>query len=185
MMTNADQFAFVKKNPISVGCGVVALALIAGIYLRSDAIPEAEGILVQKTAQAERYALNIKYSAQLKEQLEALAGANKEIDGRIVRASQLGTNTQYFYKLQSDSGVKLLDFRQGTAGVVAKGKSTFVPIPFSVSVQGTLPQVMKFLRELESGNHYCRILTASCAGSAVARSQPLTLSLNLEMLGLP
>lgn len=184
-MNNQELFALVKKNPISVGCGALALALIAGIYLRSDAIPEAEDILAQKTAQAERYALNIKFSAQLKEHLETLVSANKEIDGRIVRASQLGTNTQYFYKLQSDSGVKLLDFRQGTADAVAKGKGTYEPIPFSVSVQGTLPQVMKFLRELESGTHYCRILTASCAGNAVARTQPLTLSLNLEMLGLP
>lgn len=183
-MTSQELFALVKKNPISVGCGLLALALTAAIYLRSQSIPDAEEILTQKTATAERYALNIKYSAQLKDQLETLTGANKEIDTRIIRASQLGTNTQYFYKLQSDTGVKLLDFRQGTAGAAAKGKS-FISIPFSVSVQGTLPQVLKFLRELESGTHYCRILTASCAGSAVARGQPLTLSINLEMLGLP
>lgn len=183
-MTNAELLAFVKKNPISVGCGLLALALTATIYLRAEAIPEAEEVLAQKTVTAERYALNIKYSAQLKDQLESLVGANKEIDARILRATQLGTNTQYFYKLQSDTGVKLLDFRQGTAGAPAKGKS-FVAIPFSVSVQGTLPQVMNFLRELESGAHYCRILTASCAGNAGARSLPLTLTINLEMLGLP
>lgn len=185
-MSNDELLTFIKKNPISVGCGVLSFILATAVYLRSSEIPEAEDILLQKTAMAERYALNIKNSAQLKEQTDALAAANKEIDSRIIRASQLGTNTQYFYKLQSDTGVKLIEFRQATVVVPpTKVKATYSPIAFSVAVQGTLPQVMNFLRQLESGTHYCRVLTANFSASASARNQPLTLSLNLEMLGLP
>ena len=47
-MTNAELFAFVRKNPISIGCGVLALALLGGIYFRSDEIPESEAELTQK-----------------------------------------------------------------------------------------------------------------------------------------
>jgi len=185
-MSNDELFSFIKKNPISVGCGVLSLFLAAGVYLRSAEIPEAEDILVQKTAMAERYALNIKNSVQLKEQAEVMANATKELDRRIIRASQLGTNTQYFYKLQSDTGVKLIEFRQTTVAIPpTKAKTTYSPIAFNVAVQGTLPQVMNFLRQLEGGTHYCRVLTASCSGSASARNLPLTLSLNVEMLGLP
>ncbi len=185
-MSNDELFSFIKKNPISVGCGVLSLFLAVGLYLRSTEIPEAEDILIQKTAMAERYALNIKNSVQLKEQADALAAANKELDSRIIRASQLGSNTQYFYKLQSDTGVKLIEFRQTTVVIPpTKAKTTYSPIVFNVAVQGTLSQVMNFLRQLESGTHYCRVLTANCSGNASARNQPLTLSLNLEMLGLP
>ena len=183
-MTNEEALIWIKKNPISFGCMVVSFALAVVVYLRSEAIPEAEAQLTQKSAEAERVALNIQYSAQLKEQSEALSAAVKEIDARIVRASQVGTNTQYFYKLEADTGVKIIDFRQTTATVKVPAKATYAPIGFSVTVQGALPQVLDFLRQLENGTHYCRVLTATCGNSGV-RTSPLTLALTLELLGLP
>lgn len=186
-MSNEELVALIKKNPISVGCGALSLALIATIYFRSDQIPTAETELGQKASEAQRYALNVKNAAQLKEQLDALVAANKAIDGRIIRISQLGNNTQFFYKLQSDTGVKLVDFRQNTTSSNAPkgGKTSFVPVAFTVSVQGTLPQLLDFVRLLENGAHYCRILTATCSTNAATRNGPLTLSLNVELLGLP
>jgi len=41
-MSNAELFAFVRKNPISLGCGALALVLAGAAYFRSDAIPESE-----------------------------------------------------------------------------------------------------------------------------------------------
>jgi hypothetical protein len=186
-MTNEELIALIKKNPVSVGCGFLSLLLAGALYFRSEEIPAAEDELTQKTALAERYALNLKNAVQLKEQFDAIAAANKIIDGRIIRISQLGNNTQFFYKLQSDTGVKLVDFRQNTtAATPPKGpKTTFVPVAFVVSVQGTLPQILDFLRQLESGPHYSRILAATCAGNPISRSGLLTLSLSLELLGLP
>src|SRR5688572_26845351 len=104
-MNTQDLVAAVKRNPISFGCGVLRLALIGAIYFRSDAIPAVEAALAEKSAQAEKIALNIKYSAQLKEQTDALVAANREIDTRIVRAGRLGVNTQYFYRIESLTGV--------------------------------------------------------------------------------
>jgi hypothetical protein len=184
-MTNEELIAFVKKNPISVGCGVLALAMAGAIYFRAEEIPTAEIELAQKTAEAERYALNINYAAQLKEHLDALVAANKEVDARLVRVGQLGTNTQFFYKLQSETGVKLVDFRQNTTTAAKTAKSAFVPVSFAVSIQGTLPQLLDFLRQLESGAHYARVLTATCGANPAQRNFPLTMSLTLELLGLP
>jgi hypothetical protein len=185
-MTTAEQIALLKKNPVSVGCGVLSLLLIAGLYFRGDAIPAAEAELAQKAAEAERLAMNIKYSDKLKEQLEELIAANKEIDTRIIRASQMGINTQYFYKLESDTGVKMIDFRPLSVTAPAKGaKAAFSPVGFNVSVQGSLPQILDYLRLLESGVRYCRVLTASVSGNAALRKGPLTLSLSIELLGLP
>jgi hypothetical protein len=185
-MSTQELVAAVKKNPISFGCGALGIVLIAAIYFRSDAIPKAEAELGEKSAQAEKIALNIKYSAQLKEQVDALVAANREIDGRIIRASQLGINTQYFYRVESVTGVKIIDLRQNTGTTVGKpAKGTFIPVSFSVSVQGSLKQIIEFLRQIENGAHYSRILTASCNGNAAARSAPITLVLTLELLGLP
>jgi hypothetical protein len=97
-------------------------------------------------------------------------------------------NSGFFYKLFTDTGVKQLDFRQMTSTTVTvpKGaKSDFVPVAFSVSVQGTMAQVMDFLRRLEGGEHYCRVLTANCSSNAANRGGLLTLALSLEIFGRP
>lgn len=184
-MTNEQLIALVKKNPIPVACGALALLVAVGLYFRSGAIAEAEAELTQKSAEAEKYALNIKYAAQLKEQHEALIAANKNIDGRLTRASQQGVNTQFFYKLERETGVKLVSFAQSPTAPTKAPKAAFTPVPFSVAVQGTLPQILDFLRQLEGGTHYCRVLTANCSTPAASRGGPLTLSLTLELLGLP
>ncbi len=184
-MSNDELIALVKKNPISVGCGLLSLLLVGAIYYRSGEIPAAEDLLLQKSAEAERYALNVKNGNQLKEQFEAITQWNKVIETRMVRVSQFGNNTQFFQQLRRDTGVNLVDFRQSTtAANLPKGsKTAFIPVMFSVSVQGTLPQILDFMRLLETGTHYCRVLTASM--SITSRTGPLTLSLNLELLGLP
>lgn len=185
-MTNEELLAFIKKNPVSVGCGILSIALAVVIYLRAGEVPAAEAELAQKSAEADRYGANIKNAAQLKEQHEALVTATKVIDSRLVRASQLGLNNQYFFKLENETGTKLVDFRQGGLLAVKGAKPNFNPVAFTVSVQGELPQLMHFLHLLESGTHYCRVQGATClpAGGGQKRGL-LTLTLNLELLGLP
>lgn len=184
-MTNEELISLVKKNPIGVTCGVVAIGLIAALYFRSGGIPEAEAELAQRQAEADKYAANITYSVSLKEQHDALVDATREIDARLVRASQLGINNQYFFKLESDTGVKMIDFRQGQIAAVRGPKGAYSPVPFSVSVQGEMAQVVQYLNLLESGAHYCRVLTASLTPVGATRPGFLSMSLNLELLGLP
>ncbi len=183
-MTNEELLAFIKKNPISFGCGVVAVGLAVAIYFRGGEIPAAEAELAQRTAEAERYAANITYSVSLKEQHDALVAAVKEIDSRLIRASQLGINNQYFFKLESDTGVTMVDFRQGQIAA-GRAKGAYSPVPFNVAVQGEMPQVIHYLNLLESGAHYCRVLSASFTPVSPTRPGYLSVSLNLELLGLP
>jgi hypothetical protein len=183
-MTNEELAAFVKKNPVSVGCGLLSAGLLLSLYFRGDLKGKAEERLAEKSATGERYAANIKNSAQLEEDFARLSAANKEIDARAVQINQLGINSQFFYKLEGETGVKLIDFRQNTQ-TGSKGKGAFIPVAFTVSVQGDLPQLLRFLRLLESGAHYCRVLTATMNANATSRSNPMTLTLSLELLGTP
>lgn len=178
--------ALLKRSPIVVACAVLSLALIAVWYFRSDKIPEAQKLLDEKGNEADRYALNRKNATHLKEDLDALIAANKAIDAHILRASRLSDNVQYLYRLENETGVKLLDPRQTTPGTVAKpAKGSFVPVAFNVSMEGTLPQLLDYLRRIESGEHYGRILTASCNANISKRSAPLTLTVTFELLGTP
>ena len=173
-MSNQERVALLKKNPISVSCTVLSCILIGLIYFRADALGQAEAMLAQKSAESEKISLNIQYSAQLKEQTETLEAAIREMENRIVRASQLGTNTQYFYKIESETKAKVIDLRQTTPATMTKpAQGSYLPVAFAVSVQ------------VENGAHYCRILTATCSGNTSNRGAPLTLALTLELLGTP
>jgi hypothetical protein len=184
-MTTEQLVAFIKKNPISAACGVISLGLAVALYWRSDVLPEAEELLARKSAEADRYAANIKNSALLNEQLEELVAAVKELDGRLVQASQLGVNNQYFFKLESDTGTKLIDFHQRGIPATKGPKTNFSPVAFTVALQGDLPQLLSFLRLLENGTHYARVNSATCSLAGVDRGGRLTLSLSLELLGVP
>jgi hypothetical protein len=178
-MTTPELVSLIKKNPLLAVCGVLSIALAVGIYLRAGAIDEANAQLDERSALARRYALNISNGAQLKEQYDALSAANQAIDARMIRASDIGINQQFFYKLESESGVKLIDLRQGNPGAAKGG---YAPVPFTVSMQGEFVQVIAFLHGLEDETHYCRVLTASCTGG---RKGLVTLTLDLELLGRP
>jgi hypothetical protein len=192
-MTNQDAIAAVKRNPIGFLCGALSVAFAVTLYVRDEEIPGAEAEMALRTADRDRVALNIKYSVQLTEQSDALNTSVKEIESRLIRPSELGTNTQYFYTLEKLTGVKITDLRQSTfsaIGAVTSGavaarasKGTFSPVGFSIGAQGTLPQILDFLRHLENGSHYCRVLTSSFVGNPSSRNPIITVSLNLELLG--
>ena len=149
-MTNPEIFALLKKNPISVGCGVLSLVLAAGIYFRGGEVPAAEEELAQKSEEGTRLATNLQYATQLKEQVDTLTASEKELDARLVHSSQTLANYQYFYKLESETGAKMTVISQMPLPPQAKNaaKTTYVGVPFTITVLGTMPQMANYLRRL-------------------------------------
>ncbi len=185
-MTNEQLFALIKKNPLPVGCGVLALLIGVVIYLRMDLVPETTKLLEQKTAEGERLHANVNNAAQLPEQLAAITEARTEIEKRLVRGVDLAQNLQYFYRLEADTGVKILTLRQNPMAQVKPGaKPALTGVGFNVSFQGPYLTVMEFLRRLESGTHYSRFTAVSVGVAGSNRTAPLTFSVSLELLGQP
>lgn len=188
-MTTADLLALLKKNPISVGCGVIALGLGIWSYIDSDDEPQLAMQLDQVSAEASRLSANIKNAAQLHDQLRALAEARVAIEPRIVHASELAKNLQYFYKIEAETGTKITDLQKINSTGPAKpgAKTIYAPVGFSLSVEGEYASILEFLRRLENGTHFCRVITGNLAkgGNDLDRSGPLKLNLTLELLGQP
>jgi hypothetical protein len=181
--SNWQFLVFIKKNPITVVCTIVSLVVIFLIYWRSDELPAARAVLEQRSKEGERLTGNVKYSAQLKEQLDELIAAGKAIDARLVNATRLEINQQFFYKLEADTGVRVLNPNQIAPNEKSKNaKTSFIPVGFSMNVQGSYGQILDFLHRLENGLHYCRVLNATVVKVGVD-GDSLTLNLNLELLG--
>lgn len=184
-MTGADLTANIKKHPIGVVCGLIALACGVVLYLHSGDIALSQAENEARTAEANKMITNVRNSANLAEQVAEMQALSKELDSRLMRAGQLAVNLQYFYKLEAENEIKLVDVRQG--GVNRAGKMQYVSVQFSLTVTGTFPQLVNFLNRLQAGRHFCRINSATFnkSGGDADPAGSMNLSLNLDILGQP
>lgn len=190
-MTSAELLATIKKQPIGFACGVICVICGALLYFRSDKIDDSKAEYEAKSTEAANILANVLNSEKLPAQVAEIQALSKEMDGRLIRAGQLAGNLQYFYKLEAETEVKLLDVRQSTPP--KGGKSLYTGIPFNVAVQGSFKQVVAFLQKLENGPHFCHFSTLNFtksaggtgAGGSAGDLPGLTLTMNLELLGVP
>jgi Tfp pilus assembly protein PilO len=187
-MDTADISARIKKQPIGVVCGLICLLSIGWLYYRNGETERRQAEYEAKSAEAKKVLSNVSISKGLPAEVAELQAATKEMEGRLIRDSQLAVNLQYFYKLEAETEVKLLDVRQNPRN--RNAKSAYVGIPFNVNVQGSYKNVMAFLQRVEKGRHFCRLLAVTMNKSPYgaegqASSPGITMALNLELLGQP
>jgi len=186
-MTTADISAWVKKHPVIASCLGLTLFAAVGVHYLSGAVTEATTLLEQRTAEGTRIAENVINAAQLREHVEEIAAARVKIEDRLVRSSELAKNLQYFYRLESETGVELIDIKQNAAApnrVVPKGaKAGFSAVNFTVSFRGDYWAALHYLRRLENGTHFCRVLSATIEPVSPDRAGPVRMALNIELLG--
>ena len=190
MISNEQMTTFVKTHPLSVGSAVLAVVLAGLIYFRGDNIPASEKLLDEKSTLGQRIDANIKFGVGLPEQLNSVIASRTEIEARLVHPDELAKNQQFFYKLEADTSVKLVDLRQNPmAGKpVPKAKNSYIPVGYSIAVRGSYAHLLDFLRRLENGQRFCRVTTATInmgGASDADRNTELTISLSLELLGQP
>lgn len=185
-MTFADLIVRIKKQPVGFACALICLLSGGWLYYRSGEIDARQEEFRAKSEEAAKFISNVAVSKNLPEQVAELQVLTKEMETRLVRAGQLAVNLQYFYKLEAENEVKLLDVRQNP--VPKNTKNLYAGIPYNVNIQGPYKNVMAFLQRLEKGRHFCRINTASftkSAGAADQTSNIVTLALSLDLLGQP
>ena len=192
-MTGADLIALVKKQPIAFGCGLIVVASGAALFFPREAVTNAQALFEEKEQEFQKIDANVRNAAGLAEATAEIQDAGKQFETRLVRAPQLANNLQTFYRLEAETGVKLIDARQQPIPTPKPGapKGAYSPIPFNVSVQGDYAQVHDFLRRLEAGPHFLRFTQVSLSKlSAVgdartASGLAMSATINLELLGTP
>lgn len=170
-----------KKYPVLVVSGMISVVLLTTLYFRSDLLAAQQIELDKNTVESNRHRANIVYASQLQEQLNFLMDANKAVKDRALLVGGLGQNLQYFYRLESEVGIKYIDLRPNARTPVVAQSAVYVPLNYTVNVQGDFLQIITFLKRLEQGAYFCRINSAVAASSGSS----VTLNLNLDLLGVP
>jgi hypothetical protein len=178
----------IRKYPIGTVSAVLALVMSGALALRHMELAELQTAFDNAAAEGQRLAANVSHAGQLDEQLNALEVANKAISERLVNPPDLAINLQYFYKMEADTGVKLLDTHPVDATVASKSaaKGIYTPVQYVVTLRGRYVQTLTFLRKLEHGVFFCRVISGSCGQAQSEQDKgggDTTMSLTVELLG--
>lgn len=185
-MTGEDITALLKKHPVGSVCALLCIACGVIWYFRGDAVELARSELEARSAEDQKIATDVRNAHELPQHLESMQAAAKQLDDRLVRVTQLASNLQFFYRLESETGVKLLDVRQNPLPTVkGAAKSLYLAVPFTVSVQGSYKQVMDFIGRLEKGQRVSHFSSVTFTKGSALDSSSLNANINLELLGKP
>ncbi len=172
-----------KRQPIPFSCGIIVVLLLLLAYFRMGVVDEREAALAEAEKVLSKLTNNITYSAQLDQHLNELRAVNDGFATAALKQGDIARNQQFFYRIESASGVRILELRSQPVPAPAKGAPVtfYQPLTYSLSVAGDYEKLLTFLLHLERGSTLGRVLSATLV---YVDGSEQTLNLNVEMLGL-
>ncbi len=176
-----------REHPVILVCAVLSIGLAAAIFVRGGTLADVRRDLDRVSAEGERIDENIKNSSNLSRHLDSLRSITQDVDTRLIRPSELARNLQYFYRLESETGVRIASLDQ--RGVPAAGDNederVYVSVPYEMSVEGEFRDIISFIHTIENGVHFVRIRNFEIIRARQTESTLLSLAIRLELLGRP
>lgn len=164
-----------------VGVAVLALGWFLGISPKIDEINAADE--QRATVEAQNKVHESKLAALKKEflQLDSLKAELADAQESLPPGVELSTFLGELHGLESSSGVVLTTFSAGDGEnyIPAPGTDTlsplvtannFIAIPISLTVEGTRPQVIAFMNDLQYGKRLFLVIKLSLSQSTVVVS---------------
>jgi len=182
-LDNQELLALAKSRPIVVGSVLWIAVLLIAVYFRSDAAADIKSKLEQAEKREELIVKNLKYASQLESQLLQLKAANAYFEKAALKHTDIANNQKFFYQLETESAIKLIDLRQSPPPALAKGASPnfYTPISFSLSIQGEYENIIGFLKRLEVSPSMAKLNHVAINGPQEGIH---SVDINLNLLGL-
>jgi Tfp pilus assembly protein PilO len=173
--------AVARRNPLSVLCA--SICIVCGcicVYIHSN-MDWLELEHKQVTQESDLAVASLISGPSVRQELAASREVTRRIEDNLVVEDNLAENLWYFYKIEQQTKVHILEMRPLNS-LVSDSKSLFRRIPFSIRASGTYEQTAAFLYAIETGPRLAYITSVN-----YRRNEPGSLSVildvNLELLG--
>ncbi|MEO6994570.1 MAG: type 4a pilus biogenesis protein PilO [Lacunisphaera sp.] len=180
--TLQDFLTFARRAPFLVCCVVALITFSIADYYLWQREREINAQHEEVRRNGEKMFSALSSHGRISVELQSVNNALKQIDDNLIAETDLAENIGYFYQLETLSRVHLTQLNQLSSQPLED--TAYKAIPFSMRATGTYPQLISFLRELESGPRQARIRTFNFT-RADAKTNALTLGLTVELLGSP
>ena len=174
-----------REYPTICVCVVLSVFLLAGVVVRSGNLSDARESLELASREGTRIDDNIKNSLNLSEHLDSLRAVSENVDARLIRPAELARNLQYFYRMESETGVRItaLDQRSARSGGDDEEENVYLRVPYEMALSGEFGDVISFFHSVENGRHFARIRNFEITGSQRTETTALNMTLNIDLLG--
>jgi len=153
----------VAQYPVPFVCGILIPLILVLLIMRGPKVTDFQDKLPALEKEWKNMQTNIERSANLEVDIELLEAGLETINSRLMDVEDVAINYDFFYALEEQAGVVLKQFSQGTATegedlpIGRDGLRNFSVIPYDVAMDGTLPQILKFLDLLDRQEHIVRL----------------------------
>jgi hypothetical protein len=179
----------IRQYPYATGLAVLSIALAAILFFRSPLVAQLQEEVNDKQSEWDRIERNIRNSRELQAHVSLIEAHRNNLDGRLMSREEVAINYNYFYRLEELSGVSIVSLSQnppfaGQAPANVPRLEDFDVIGYTISVEGSYQNVIKFMRLIDTGKHLTRMetLNLSRAGRE-GGGQTVSASIQLFALG--
>ena len=173
-----------RRYPIPAISGAIVVLCLLAYYFRIDLISDLDARQSEVLDQRNQVDLNLVAGGNLAEHMAEMRDRFAALQERVVQPSELATNLNYFYQVESATGVGLGDLKQNAPSDRPAPKSELSGIGYSLTMSGQFKQIVAAFNELENGTRLYRLRNFNLERSREASSgAALQLSLNLDLLG--
>jgi Tfp pilus assembly protein PilO len=182
---------FFRRNPFAIGASLVAILLWIANYFIWTQHQQLAADHQEKQRSGEDMLQSLTNHARISTELAYVKDALARIDAHLVNEADLPENLGYFYQLETRSRLRLESLSQLSSTPPPPGQP-YKTVPFTLRTTGSYRQVLRFLREIETGPRLAKVQTWSLTQAATTTGhagapdiQLVTLDLTLELLAQP
>lgn len=170
-----------RRHPLLMSVLVVFAVLSLANYFLWQKREEVARRHEEAQHRGEAMLLALTDNARVTSDTAAVQKALQLIDRNLMIEGSMAKNLGYFFQLETVSHVRISQLNQLVSQPSTDG-NPFKAIPFSVRASGSYSQIIRFIRELETGPRLLRIRSYSFT-KAETTNNSMAMDLTVELLG--
>jgi Tfp pilus assembly protein PilO len=176
-----------RQYPFASACAGVGLLLAVGLGVRFGALSDVQAELDRVSTEGKRVESNVRNSTDLEEQVQTIKADVARIEALLRKVDDVSSNQEFFYRLESSTGVRLTVLRPLGAAKADANTVAYQRAGFNIVAEGSYVQLVGFLRALENSPSLFRLTDfsmqrSSASAASVDAGSTLVLNLNLQLL---
>jgi Tfp pilus assembly protein PilO len=178
---------FFRRYPFVIACSAIAILLWVANYFIWQRHKELAIAHQTQQRAGEDMLQSLTNHSRITEELKVVRDALAFIEKNLIHEGDLPENMGYFYQIETASRIRLQALNQ-LSSMPPPPEQAYKTVPFTLRTTGSYRQVLRFLRELETGPRLYKVQTYSMTQGSVPganEAAPITLELTIEVLARP
>jgi len=158
---------YLKQAPFIVACTLASIVVTSAVVYRYGHMADLVAQMQEKADKQNSIHKNTRNATTLGEDMERLNACLTRVSDGLVEPKDKASNLAYFYELGSSSKLSVKRVNQRPQVIIAADPkdpkaakpelSSFLPLSFDIGVEGSFPDLVRFLDKLRHDRFLARL----------------------------